>query len=129
MPASNNTPINTCPNCGSSLSPIALDPNTAPWLCSHCKLGWWSTEITPQARAAWHGPSRSFHWRNAPAIRAAVDQERAEAQSRGTSLRIDQINLFDSTTLATLQAKLGPGTLSDQMTQVLDGRKAQGSAA
>lgn len=128
MPAS-NTPINTCPNCGSSLSPIALDPNTAPWLCSHCKLGWWSTEITPQARAAWNGPSRSFHWSNAPAIRAAVDQERAEAQSRGASLRGDQVDLLDSNILLKLQAKLGPGTLSDQITQVLDGSNAQGGAA
>lgn len=97
----------SCPNCGAQLAPVALDPDTASWLCAHCALGWWTAELGAEARAAWRPQHRDFgHGPLARDIRAACHRERTEARTRGTSARLDQLALLDKATLDGLAKRL-----------------------
>lgn len=81
-----------CPKCGKPLAPVALDPDTAPWLCNECHRGFWSAELTDVARARYR--HRHHDWgQGAPAqaIRRSVQTEWLQAHARGASLRPDQL--------------------------------------
>jgi len=100
-----------CLACGHALDPVALDPDTAPWLCPvvHPGLrGYWACELSSQA-PAYRSQHADFGF-GAPAIalRALVDQEHAAAVTRGTSLREDQLGLVPAAVLTRLSA-LPPG--------------------
>lgn len=104
-----------CLACGGPLSPVALDPDTAPWLCqiAHQGLrGYWACELASQA-PAYRSQHSDFGF-GAPAIalRALVDQEHAAAVTRGTSLREDQLGLVDAATLTRLSTLTGDATFA-----------------
>lgn len=94
----------TCPRCSSQLQPVALDGQSAPWLCGQCRLGFFATELSADARRLYR-PRHSDFGFGAPAIalRAAVDQEQAAARTRGTSLREDQLSLVPAASLKALK--------------------------
>ena len=96
----------TCPKCGGQLAAVALDAQTAPWLCALCALGFWACELSSTARASFRphhndwgfGPERA-------GILTLIDQEIAEAHTRGTSLRDDQFNFVEPSFLSALKAR------------------------
>lgn len=72
----------SCPNCGAQLIEVANpDPDTAPYVCGLCRLGWWRSELTADARQAWQPATRTFRWDALPAIQAAIATERAGGDS------------------------------------------------
>lgn len=81
-----------CPKCGRPLQPVALGPDTAPWLCNECHRGFWSAELTDIARGRYR--PRHHDWglgTPATAIRHSVQTEWLHAHVRGASLRPDQL--------------------------------------
>lgn len=94
-----------CPQCGGPLAPVILDPETAPWLCNHCALGFWSAELSNAARKDWRPKERDFGF-NARELRAACLRERTEARQRGTSLREDMVGQLSGAQLASAKAWL-----------------------
>lgn len=84
-------PAEPCPQCGGDLAPVVLDPHSAPWLCARCRLGFFSCELTAEARAGWEPGPRCFGWRTHAVLVRLREQELAEAHRRGTSLRPDQL--------------------------------------
>ena len=100
-----NHPV-TCPKCGGQLQPVALDPNTAPWLCPICSRGFWASELTNESRAL-HRPNHDDFGFAPVALRASVELEIADAQTRGTSLREDQFTLTPTQVLDSLATRPG----------------------
>jgi hypothetical protein len=100
----------TCPRCESTLYPIVLDPDSAPWFCARCRRAWWVAEL--RERAAYQPLRDDFGFGEGQwAIDRAVETERQEAHARGSSCRPDQLSLL-STQLGWLQnagAVLEPG--------------------
>lgn len=75
-----------CPNCGTILQPTPGPPQRAPWLCQECARGWWNSELTAVALAAWVPATRSFGTGpDADSIREQVEQEQADARTRGSN--------------------------------------------
>lgn len=74
------TPVRTdCPNCGAQLTQIANpDADTPPYVCGLCRLGWWCSELTADARAAWQPSTRTFRWDAIDGIQAAIAAERQQ---------------------------------------------------
>ena len=92
----------TCPRCESTLYPIVLDPDSAPWFCARCRRAWWVAEL--RERAAYQPLRDDFGFGEGQcAIDRAVETERQEAHARGSSCRPDQLSLL-STQLDWLQA-------------------------
>lgn len=103
--------VHTCPACGHPLQPVALDPDTAPWLCppTGCRSGWWVSELTTQARNAYRHGNRDFGFGpHRGAIQAQVELERVAARQRGTSALPEQLPLLPSAELTRLAN--GPDT-------------------
>jgi hypothetical protein len=77
-----------CPQCGRLLTVVALDAQSAPWVCNECHLGFWAIELTDNARLHWGDKSfeRGSHeeW-----LRQEIKKEYEDAVERGTSLRED----------------------------------------
>lgn len=48
----------TCPQCGSGLTAVVADAQTAPYLCPDCRRGWWPAEL--DHAAAWRPDTRDF---------------------------------------------------------------------
>lgn len=74
MPAAN-----PCPKCGRPLDPVDLGPETAPWLCPDCHLGFFNAELSVVARHLYR--PRHHDWgRGTPAraLREAVAKELAD---------------------------------------------------
>jgi hypothetical protein len=80
----------TCPKCGAPLQPVALGPETAPWLCAGCSRGFFAAELTPEARAVYRPEHDDWGFTTRAPIEAAVMLEISDAHDRGTSLREDQ---------------------------------------
>lgn len=99
------TYLTSCPKCGGQLAPVALDPQTAPWLCASCGLGFFAAELSPAARSAYR-PQFRDHGTSAHAIHLARDAELAEAHARGTSARDDQIGILDDGQLAFVASRV-----------------------
>ena len=95
----------TCPKCGAQLQPVALDPLTAPWLCPISARGYWASELSASARAAYRPADDDwgFGLSRAP-IAAEIVLEVSDAQMRGTSLRDDQFTLTPLAVLTNLAA-------------------------
>lgn len=75
-----------CPHCGNELTPIALGPDTAPWLCAGCHRGYFNAELTSEARARYRPAARDYGTgKGKVAIRQAVELEVQAARLRGTS--------------------------------------------
>lgn len=90
----------SCPGCGSTLRPVAVNAATAPWLCSSCRRGWWPAELTPAARSAWDPARRTHgHGQVAQEIRAAVADDVTAARARGVSTLASQLRLLDDADL------------------------------
>ena len=103
MPFKPPTYKTDCPQCGKELQPVALGPDTAPWLCgpTGCSLGFFACELTATARKSWghHGFIHGPHSEQLHADRLA---EFAQSVSRGTSLREDQIGIASTELLQSL---------------------------
>ncbi len=109
-----------CPKCGASLSAVALDPLTAPWLCSGCARGYWTSELTTSARALFRPQHHDFGFTSESlAIQAQVAIEIEQALGRGTSLRDDQLHTVD---VHILQGVKGTGSFADQVVSALKER-------
>ena len=86
MPANTIEYTTDCPSCGRPLevAPIQFGPDTAPWLCNACHRGFWSAELTVEARASYR---TKFHdWgQGSPgaAVRRGVLAERLHARAAG----------------------------------------------
>lgn len=84
----------TCPKCGGPLEVVALDPDSAPWLCNVCHRAFWAAELTDVARDLYR--PRHHDWGQgtpARAVRQSVQTEWLYAHARGTSLRADQLRI------------------------------------
>lgn len=81
-----------CPSCGHQLQPVVLGPDSAPWLCPVCRLGFWVAEL--HQPKAWDAAHRCFGHAGLVARREAVHAERSEAHKRGCSVRSDQLGLL-----------------------------------
>lgn len=99
----------TCPKCGAQLQPVALDPNTAPWLCRGCRRGFFACELTKEARAIYR-PQHDDWGLGLTPLHTPRSQEIAAAHQRGTSLREDQFVHTPISVLTSLakRAALGP---------------------
>ena len=98
--------LTSCLQCGGQLAPVALDPQTAPWLCAPCGLGFFSAELSPAARSTYRPLFRDHGTGpDADAIHATRDAELAEAHVRGTSARLDQIDSLTDGQLAFLAGR------------------------
>lgn len=105
------TYLTTCPKCGAQLQPVALDPATAPWLCANDARGFWAAELSTSARTVYRPRHDDWTLSGARApIQADVDAEIAQAQSRGTSLREDQISLASAGVLQSVVGRRGVDT-------------------
>ena len=92
-----------CPKCGKALMPVALGPDTAPWLCADCARGFFTVELTEEARAQYRPDKDDWgHGTPATTLRSKVTDEWVKAQVRGSSLRHDQLDLVDKDTLSRL---------------------------
>ena len=113
-----------CPRCGKELQPVALDADTAPWLCNDCHRGFWSAELTDVARARYR-PARHDWGLGTPAqaLRRSVQTEWLAAHGRGTSLRPDQLRMVPRTVL---ECPLPPRTHPDFVAAVANELKARG---
>ena len=129
MPTTRSHYLATCPECGATLQAVVLDPDTPPWVCTICHLGWWVSELQTPVRSEWDSRTRSFHFRSLPALREAITQERATAAVLGTSVRVDQLNLLPLTALQALATKIAskipppytppPSTLNPNRTPIV----------
>lgn len=93
----------TCPACGKTLGPVALGPEHAPWRCSECHLGFWTAQLTPEARALFRPVYQDFGY--GAVVRKAVEAEAREALVRGTSLRHDQVGLAPKAAAALVSSR------------------------
>jgi hypothetical protein len=104
------TYLTTCHECGGPLIPVAIpNPDAAPWLCVPCGRSWWVAELGSEARKTYrkgHGDFGLLHEDHVVRIRAAVDQERAAAHDRRTSMREDHVQLVSDTALVALTIHL-----------------------
>lgn len=83
-----------CPKCGQDLEPVALGPESAPYVCNTCHRGFWAAELTDVARDLYR--PRHHDWgQGTPgqAVRRSVQTEWLHAHARGTSLRFDQLGM------------------------------------
>lgn len=97
-----------CPKCQKALTPVALDPQSAPWVCNRCHLGFFVSELADSARAIFR--PRHQDWGQgtpASAVRLDADAELDLAEARGTSLREDQIKKASTESLQSLVALCG----------------------
>lgn len=66
----------TCPNCGGPVNLVlGLDAVSAPYICAPCHRGWWGSELTAEARDAWHPQTRTFRGGVAQVIADRVQDE------------------------------------------------------
>lgn len=94
-------PVPSCPACGKPLAPVAHGPASAPWLCYESGRGFFSAELTTEARAIYRPTYNDWGFGQAAlAVRAQVATELAEAVTRGTSLRPDQLGVATPEQLA-----------------------------
>jgi len=85
----------TCPNCGGGLEPHAGHPDSAPWLCARCHLGFWVSELSAVARVRYRPRFRDYGvGKESIALRAACLAERDAARERGTSCLEEHIGLL-----------------------------------
>jgi chitinase len=106
-----------CPKCGGALSPVALDVQTAPWLCNHgCGLGFWSSELN--ATDLFDPATKS--WKYDAQLQVNIASEIADANKRGTSLRDDQLTIADPSILQSvaLGKKVDPNFLKATKTHL-----------
>lgn len=74
--------LTTCPLCGSQLQPHVGDAQSAPWLCTVCRRGWWCAELTGDARRLFRPLLGDFGHQPA----AGRDVEIHDAMLRGHSV-------------------------------------------
>lgn len=68
-----------CPNCGSQLQRVSLDPDTPPWLCQLCARGWWQAEVDNSSH--WRQAERDFG-DNTHAVQAMAESERQKQHDK-----------------------------------------------
>lgn len=102
--------LTSCPSCGAELSPHVGSPDSAPWICNACHLGFWACELLEDARQIYRAWHRDFGVGSTSSLRIARVHELEAAEARGTSAREDQISLLSAAQLATLlnQRRLDP---------------------
>ncbi len=94
-----------CPKCGAPLTPVALSPDCAPFLCQGCSLGFFAAELSASSRALYRPAYGDFGLGvERVSIHASIALEVADAHARGTSLRHDQFTLTPESVLTTLAA-------------------------
>jgi hypothetical protein len=96
-----------CPDCGAILIAVAGPPELAPWGCRPCGVQWWTTGLTDFARGIYQ-PELGWRQPDGADVVGAVELEKEDAEERGTSLRPDQLLLFDDEGLAFVLSNHGP---------------------
>ncbi len=100
------TYLTDCPRCGQQLQPHAGQPESTPWVCSDCKLGFWVEQLKRDARM--HYRSHTHDWGygdHVKPLRQAVELEIAHAVKRGTSAREDQLSILTVTQLEHIKTR------------------------
>ena len=93
--SASTTYLTTCPSCGAQLTPFAGYPDAAPWGCVPCHRGFWTSELSHEARARYRPQFHDWgHGEDAHALREQVHQERERARQRGTSMLPEQVGMF-----------------------------------
>lgn len=85
----------TCPGCGGALRVVVGPSDWTPWACDECTRGWFVAEL--DARDGWDPASRSMA--GGERERRKVEVEYDAAHERGTSLREDQVDQADVTSI------------------------------
>lgn len=109
-----------CPNCGGQLEPVVLGPESAPWLCHGCGLGFWAAEL--RQSAAWDRGYRCFGHAGMAARVEAVHAEAVQAVARGSSARPDQLALLPTAVLERLAQVSSDRTFVAQVQAALTAR-------
>ena len=81
----------SCPMCGGQLQPHVGPPQNTPWLCLHCRRGWWVSELKTDARQKFRPQVHDFGFDGQVASSVAV--EHAAAVERGHSVHPSMANL------------------------------------
>ena len=76
----------TCLKCGGDLTPTALGPQSAPYVCLECHHAYFAAELSQEARPHFRKDQHDFG-RHTPVIRDQVRVELEAAHARGTSAR------------------------------------------
>jgi hypothetical protein len=98
----------TCPYCAGALYPAFFTSESAPWLCVICHNSWWASELSEAARKQFRSALCDFGFgQSLLELHDLVLQERESARARGTSVRVDQLQLLP---LHILQRLPGPTT-------------------
>ena len=102
--SSSTTYLTSCPKCGAQLTPIAVHPDSTPWACYECHLGFWVSELSHEAREMYRHQLHDWGHGAAPnALRAKVLEERNEARNRGTSALPEHLGMLPKDHLKRLQ--------------------------
>lgn len=101
--------LTTCLRCGSELTPHAGRPQSTPFVCHLCHLGYFPSELSREARNAYRRTHHDFGY-HAHAIRDAVHADLEAAIHRGTCALPEQLPLF---TLAELEFLMRFGLHAD----------------
>ncbi len=128
LPSAHPLYLTTCLRCGGPLQPVALPhPDTAPWLCPLCRLGFWACELTMAGRRLYRGRFHAFgHGAPASSLRAAVHEERKAAHVRGWSLREDELYLVPLSSLQAIEGKVRHAPFAALVSSALSARKVVG---
>lgn len=94
--------LRACPGCGGGLTPVALGPDSAPWLCATCSHGWFCCELAGPARAVFRPQHRDWGHAGGRELKRTRDLELAEAHARGTSALPEHLPLLSVAQLTTL---------------------------
>jgi hypothetical protein len=89
--------ITACPGCGQQLEPHAGHPDSTPWTCHNCHVGFWKCELSAEARAMYRPRFHDWgHSEEAFALHDAAEAERELARERGTSCLPEHVGLLES---------------------------------
>lgn len=114
--------LQSCPGCGGPLTPVALGPETAPWLCGVCAHGWFACELAPPARASFRAEQRDWGHAGGRELKVLRDVELADAHARGTSALPEHLSLLSGAQLAVLAKR---GRLSAEFRALVEAAIAQ----
>ncbi len=118
--------LRTCLACGGPLVPVALGPETAPWLCSACCHGWFVCELAGVGRASFRVSHRDWGHAAGRELAKVRDIELAEARQRGTSALPEHLALLDVAQLGMLVKRK---RLSGEFRKLVEAEQARRVAA
>lgn len=115
--SASTTYLTSCPNCGAQLAPHAGHPDAAPWVCHGCHLGFWTSELSHEARELYRPKFHDWGFgENSQTLRTTVHLEHAAAHKRGTSALPEHLGQLEPEHLKQLQRR----HLSEEFRQLVE---------